>query len=72
LGRGQKKAGSESCLRKEERPANSDVRLGLAETLNAIAGFPLATFAEDLDALEALQDVTLNNQTGDALEAFVL
>jgi hypothetical protein len=61
------------CLQKRsDEPENSDVRLGLAETLNAVAGFPLATFAEKLDALEALQDVTLNNQTGDALEAFVL
>ena len=49
-----------------------DVRLGFAEALNAIARFPLAAFLQEVDAFETLQDVTLNNETGGTLEAFVL
>jgi hypothetical protein len=66
-----KKAGSEDCL-PEREGAGSDVRLGLAETLDAVADFPLAAFLEDFDALEALQDVAFHDEAGDALEAFVL
>lgn len=49
-----------------------DVRLGLTKTLNAIAGFPLAALFQEVDAFETLQDVTLNDETRDTLEAFVL
>jgi hypothetical protein len=49
-----------------------DVWLGLAEALNAIARLPLATFLEEINAFEAFQDVAFNDETGCALEAFVL
>lgn len=49
-----------------------DVRLGLAQTLNAVAGLPLATFLEQVHPLEAFEDVALNDDTGRALETFVL
>ena len=34
-------------------------RLGLAQTCNAIAVFPLIAFLEEFDAFEALQNVAL-------------
>ena len=49
-----------------------DVGLGFAKALNSIAGLPLATFLQEVDAFETLQDVTLNYETGGTLEAFVL
>jgi hypothetical protein len=50
----------------------SDVGLGLAETLHAIARLPEAAFPEQVDTLEAFQDVAFDDETGGALEAFVL
>jgi hypothetical protein len=50
----------------------SDVGLGLAETLDAVAGLPLATLLEDIHALKALQDIAFDDEAGGALEAFVL
>jgi hypothetical protein len=49
-----------------------DVGLGLAQTLHAIARFPLATLFEQIDAFETLQNIALNDETADTLEAFVL
>jgi hypothetical protein len=40
--------------------------------LDAIAGLPLTTLLEQVDAFETLEDVALNDETGGALEAFVL
>jgi hypothetical protein len=50
----------------------SDVRLGLAQTLHAVACLPLAALPEQIDSLEALEDVAFDDETGDALEALVL
>ena len=50
----------------------SNVGLGLAQTLHAIACFPLAALFEQINALEALQDIALDNDTAGSLEAFVL
>jgi hypothetical protein len=71
MGVKMKKAGSENCLPERER-LDSDVGLGLAETLDAVAGLPLAAFPKDFDALEALEDVAFHDEAGDALETFVL
>jgi hypothetical protein len=49
-----------------------DVGLGLAQPLHAIASFPLATLFEQIDAFETLQNVALNDEAADTLEAFVL
>jgi hypothetical protein len=51
---------------------SSNVGLGLAQALDAIAGFPLAALSEQVDALEALQDVALDDDTAGTLETFVL
>jgi hypothetical protein len=67
----KKKAGSENCLPERER-IGSDVGLGLAETLHAIARLPEAAFPEQVDTLEAFQDVAFDDETRDALQAFVL
>jgi hypothetical protein len=72
MGFGQKKAGSRKTACSDKNGDGLDVGLGLAEALNAIAGFPLAALFEEVDAFETLQNVTLNNETGGALEAFVL
>jgi hypothetical protein len=50
----------------------SNVGLGLAQALDAVAGFPLAAFSEQVNALEALQDVALDDDTAGTLETFVL
>jgi hypothetical protein len=50
----------------------SDVGLGLAEAVDAVARLPLVALAQDFDALEALEDVAFDDEAGDALEAFVL
>jgi hypothetical protein len=49
-----------------------DVGLGLAEALDAVAGLPLAALFQDVDALEALEDVAFDDEAGGALETFVL
>jgi len=49
-----------------------DVGLGLAETGDAVALFPLATLFQDGDALEALEDVAFDDDAGGTLEAFML
>jgi hypothetical protein len=67
----KKKAGSVNCLPKRVE-ANSDVGLGLAEALDAVARLPLAALLEQIDALKALQNVAFDDEAGDALEAFVL
>jgi len=50
----------------------SNVRLGLAEALHTVAFLPLATLLEDGDALEALEDIALHDETAGRLEAVVL
>ena len=68
-----KKAGSGNCLPENEKGEISlDVGLGLTQTLHAIACFPLTAFFEQIDAFETLQNVALNYETADTLEAFVL
>jgi len=45
-------------------PHWSDARFGFAEAGDAVAVLPLAAFFEKLDALEALEDITLATQGG--------
>jgi hypothetical protein len=40
-----------------------DVGFGLAETLDAVAGLPLTALLQERDALEALKDVTFDDET---------
>ena len=68
----QKKAGSKTACQKSVLKFNSDVGLGLAQTLHAIAFLPLVALLQDLDALEALEDVTFDDEARGALETFVL
>jgi hypothetical protein len=49
-----------------------DVGLRLTETLHAIARLPLIALPEQINALKAFQDVAFDDETGGALEAFVL
>ena len=55
-----------------EKKKKSDVGLGLAETLHAIALFPLAAFLEQFDALKTFQDVAFLYDTTETLKAFML
>ena len=48
------------------------VGLGLAQTRNAVAVFPLTAFLEDFDALEALHDIAFAAQGGRAAQAAML
>jgi hypothetical protein len=66
-----KRQAAETACREKERQS-LDVGLRLAETLDAVAGLPLTTFLENIDALKALQNVAFDDETGGALEAFVL
>jgi hypothetical protein len=50
----------------------SDLGLGLAEALHAVAFLPVAAFLKKSDTLETLQDVALDDDAGAALEALVL
>src|SRR5665213_2440500 len=52
--------------------ANSDVGLGLAQTLDAVAFLPLTALLQDVEAFKTLQDIAFANDTVGALEAFVL
>jgi hypothetical protein len=67
----KKRQAAETACRKGTR-VDSDVGLRLAETLNAIAGLPQAALPQEVDALEAFQNVAFDDETGGALEAFVL
>jgi hypothetical protein len=67
----KKKAGSVNCL-PEEGGDGSDVGLGLAQTLHTVAGLPLTALFQEVDALEALEDVAFDDEAGSALETFVL
>jgi hypothetical protein len=69
---GQKKGRQWKLPAGKGREQGSDFGLGLAETGDAIAGFPLTAFLEQVDAFEALQDVAFDDETGGALQAFVL
>jgi hypothetical protein len=55
-----------------EKNKKSDVGLGLAKTLHAIALFPLAAFLEQFDALKTFQDVAFLYDTTETLKAFML
>ena len=69
---GKKKGRQRKLPAGKGRRLNSDVGLGLAETLHAIAGLPEAALLKQVDPLETLQDVAFDDETGDALKAFVL
>jgi hypothetical protein len=69
---GYKKGRQRKTACQERASDGSDVGLGLPETGHAVAGFPLAALLEQVDALEALEDVAFHDETGGALEAFVL
>jgi hypothetical protein len=71
-GGGYKKGRQRKTACRKGESVSSDVGLGLAETLHAIAGLPLTALLEQIDALEALQDVALDDETRGTLEAFVL
>ena len=70
-GPGKKKAGSRNCLPKREG-RRSNVGLGLAQTGDALASFPLAAFLEQLDALVAFKDVAFRAGHAGAAQAGVL
>jgi hypothetical protein len=67
----KKRQAAETACRKGAT-VESDVGLGLAEALHAIAGLPEAALLEQINALETLQDIAFYDETGDALKAFVL
>ena len=67
-----KKAGSLSACLEIVCVKKLDVGFGLTQTLNAIALFPEATLLEERNALETLQNVAFQDDTGGTLEAFVL
>jgi hypothetical protein len=68
---GTKKAGSGDG-RPEKKYAGSNVGLGLAEALDAVALFPLAAFLEQFDALKTLQNIAFLYDTTETLKAFML
>jgi hypothetical protein len=67
-----KKAGVLLRLPLPGKRNKSDVGLGLAETLHAVALFPLAAFLEQFDALKTLQDIAFLYDTTETLQAFML
>jgi hypothetical protein len=71
LGRTKKRQAANTACRKGAT-IGSDVRLGLAKTLHAIAGLPETALPEQVDPLETLQNVAFDDETRDTLKAFVL
>src|SRR5690349_10096715 len=67
----KKRQAANTACRKGTRNG-SDVGLGLAEALDAIAGLPQAALPQKIDPLEAFQDVAFDDETRGALKAFVL
>jgi len=53
-------------------PRLSGVGLGFAEAGDAVAGFPLAAFLEDFDALIAFEHIAFAAQGGRGAEAAML
>jgi len=53
-------------------PHLSGFRLGLAETRDAVAGFPLAAFLEEFGALKTLENIAFAAQGGRRAEAAML
>jgi hypothetical protein len=52
--------------------AESNLGLGLPQPDNALALFPLATLPEQLDALEALENIALHGDAFGGLQAIML
>jgi hypothetical protein len=55
-----------------QRFNKSGVRLGFAETRDAVALFPLAAFLEDFRAFKTLEDIALAAQGGRRAETAML
>jgi hypothetical protein len=73
MGAEKRAGGLKTCLPvKKTDIADLDVGLGLAKAGDALAFLPLAALLENGDAFEAFEDVALHDDTGGALEAFVL
>jgi hypothetical protein len=53
-------------------PQRLNLRLGLAQTRDAVAILPLTAFLEDFDALKALHDVAFTAQGGSGAQAAML
>ena len=70
--RAQKKQARKGPAKRMRTSKCSDVGLGLAKTLHAIAGLPLSALPEQVHTLEAFENVTFDDETGRALETFVL
>jgi hypothetical protein len=68
----QKGQAIETACPVEKVNVGLDVRLGLAETLHAVASLPEAAFLEQVNPLEALQYVALNDDATGTLETFML
>jgi hypothetical protein len=62
--RNQNDARLHSALRIPDSAIELRFRFGLAQTRDAVAGFPLAAFLEKFGALEALQDIAFAAQSG--------
>ena len=69
---GEKKAGLRGLLERKGTNDSLDVGLGLAKTDNAISRIPLTALFEQVQTFETFQNIALNDDTGRALEAFVL
>ena len=68
----KKRAAVYSALRTPNSAMKSGVRLGLAETGDPVAVFPLAAFLEDFSALKTLEDIALAAQSGRRAETAML
>jgi hypothetical protein len=71
-GDGEKKGRQRNTACRKKGAPGSGVGLGLAQTLNAVADLPLAALLQEVDALKAFEDVAFDDETGGALEAFML
>jgi hypothetical protein len=61
-----------SAIRRAARHGSGCARLGLAQAGDTVAGLPLAAFLENLNALEAFQDIALAAQRGGRAQTAML
>ena len=68
----KKRAAVYSALRTPNSAMKSGVRLGLAETGDPVAVFPLAAFFEEANAFEAFEYVAFTTHGGDGAQTTML
>ncbi len=60
------------AVKRREQPLDSGFAFGFAEAGDAVAGFPLAAFLEEFEALKAFEHVSFTANGGGGAQAAML